>query len=425
MNTPSTATRIATLHAREILDSRGNPTVEVTAVLDGGARGTASVPSGASTGIHEALELRDGDAQRYGGKGVRNAVAAVHGDLLSAVKGMDATAQKKIDAALIEKDGTENKSRLGANAILGVSLAVAQASAHAVGLPLYRYLAQTFGYRKKTFSMPTPMMNIINGGRHADSGLDIQEYLLMPQRASFAENLRMGSEIFHTLGGILKEHYTTLVGDEGGYAPRLKSDHEAFELILEAVDAAGYTPTKDVKLGIDAAASEFFNEKEQAYFLTSEKRKLSSQQLVSLLGEWVEKYHLASIEDGLHQDDWQGWVEMTALLGARCQLVGDDLFVTNVRRLREGIGKKVANAVLVKVNQIGSLSETMACISLAQKSKYAVAISHRSGETCDTTIADLAVAVGAEYLKAGSLSRSERLAKYNRLLTIEEELAAV
>ncbi len=415
---------ITALHPREILDSRGNPTVEVTAILADGSEGVASVPSGASTGVHEALELRDGDAKRYGGKGVLKAVNAVKNQLFAAVKGMDALQQKRIDAALCETDGTENKSRLGANAILGVSLAVAHAAARSTGVPLYRYLAATFGYRKKTFSMPIAMMNIVNGGRHADNGLDIQEYLLMPQRGSFAENLRIGAEVFHTLGTLLKGRYSTQVGDEGGYAPRLKTDHEAFELILEAVATAGYRAGRDVKLGIDLASSEFFDAHEQAYVLTSEKRKLSSQQLVSLLGEWVDTYHLASIEDGLHQDDWEGWATMTETLGKKCQLVGDDLFVTSVKRLTEGVKRNVANAILIKVNQIGTLSETMACIALAQKSKYAVAASHRSGETCDTTIADLAVAVGAQYLKAGSLSRGERLAKYNRLLAIEEELHA-
>ncbi len=416
---------ISSLHAREILDSRGNPTVQTVAVLSNGTKGCASVPSGASTGVHEALELRDKDPKRYGGKGVLTAVGNVRGELFEAVKGKDAYDQRGIDAALLECDGTENKSRLGANAILSISLAVAHAAARASDTPLYRYLADTFKFPSKKFRVPYPMMNIFNGGRHADNGMEIQEYLLIPRKKVFSENLRMGSEIFHKLGELLSTRHSTLVGDEGGYAPRLDNDHEAFEKILESISLSGYRIDKDVSLGIDAAASEFYDAKEKSYILTSEKRKLASTQFISLLDEWRDKYHLMSIEDGLAEDDWEGWKLLTERMGKSCLLVGDDLFVTSTKRLGEGIKQSVANAILIKVNQIGSLTETMDCIKLAKQHRYTVVISHRSGETCDTTIADLAVGTGAEYLKAGSLSRGERLAKYNRLVAIEEQIATL
>ena len=418
------ATKIKDIRAREILDSRGNPTVAVRVEVEGGFVGMASVPSGASTGVHEALELRDGDKKRYGGQGVLKAVENVNKIIGPKLRGMDVTLQRKIDDAMLSLDGTENKSKLGANAILGVSLAVARAGAAARGIPLYTYLRSVYGISRKGFELPLPMMNILNGGRHADFAIDFQECMIIPKMKKFAERVRAGSEIFHALGKILKKKgHVTSVGDEGGFAPRLASNEEAFELILDAIEAAGYAPGKDVGLGADVAASEFYDEDKKTYNLNVEKKVLAPAELIKLYEKWLAKFPLVSIEDGLAEDDWENWEDLTAKLGKKLTLVGDDLFVTNVKRLEMGISRKVGNAILIKVNQIGSLSETMDTIMLAQQNKYKVAISHRSGETADTFIADLAVAVGAEFIKTGSLSRSERLEKYNRLMEIEEETA--
>jgi len=418
------ATKIKDIRAREILDSRGNPTVAVRVEVEGGFVGMASVPSGASTGVHEALELRDGDKKRYGGQGVLKAVENVNKIIGPKLRGMDVTLQRKIDDAMLGLDGTENKSKLGANAILGVSLACARAGAAARAIPLYTYLRSVYGISRKGFELPLPMMNILNGGRHADFAIDFQECMIIPKMKKFAERVRAGSEIFHALGKILKKKgHVTSVGDEGGFAPRLASNEEAFELILDAIEAAGYAPGKDVGLGADVAASEFYDEDKKTYNLNVEKKVLAPAELIKLYEKWLAKFPLVSIEDGLAEDDWENWEDLTAKLGKKLTLVGDDLFVTNVKRLEMGISRKVGNAILIKVNQIGSLSETMDTIMLAQQNKYKVAISHRSGETADTFIADLAVAVGAEFIKTGSLSRSERLEKYNRLMEIEEETA--
>lgn len=409
-------TSIIGLRAREVLDSRGNPTLEAEVELEGGAVGRAMVPSGASTGTHEALELRDGGS-RYGGKGVRRAVASVNERIAPELIGMNALDQEAVDRAMLELDGTPNKANLGANAILGVSLATARAAAEALGLPLYRYLGGVQGV-----VLPVPLMNVINGGRHADNRVDFQEFMLVPAGApSFQEALRIGVEVFHALKGVLKaKGYSTNVGDEGGFAPDLKSNEEAVELLLEAVQKAGYTPGKEVALALDVAATELY--REGRYHLEGEGRILSREEMVGLLEAWVEKYPILSIEDGLAEDDWEGWRLLTERLGGRIQLVGDDLFVTNPARLKEGIERKVANAILVKVNQIGTLTETLEAIRLAQRSGYRAVISHRSGETEDSFIADLAVAVNAGQIKTGSLSRSDRLAKYNQLLRIEEGL---
>jgi enolase len=411
-------TAIIDIHAREILDSRGNPTVEVEVLLDGGDSGRAAVPSGASTGAHEAVELRDGDAARYGGKGVLKAVGAVNGEIFDALSGFDATEQELIDATLVELDGTADKSRLGANAILGVSLAVAHAAADATGLPLYRYIG---GAHART--LPTPMMNVINGGAHADNALDIQEFMIVPVGAgSMADAVRMGAEIFHTLRKqLIEAHHTTNVGDEGGFAPNLASADVALEALMRAIEAAGYKPGDDVALAFDAAATEFFTG--GAYVLEGEDRRFDSAALVTYYEELVGRYPIVSIEDGMAEDDWEGWEMLTAALGDRVQLVGDDVFVTNPSRLAEGIARNVANAVLVKLNQIGTLSETLETIAQAHRAGYAVVVSHRSGETEDTTIADLAVATNCGQIKTGSLSRTDRLAKYNQLIRIEEELA--
>lgn len=410
-------TVIVDLVAREILDSRGNPTVEVDAVLEDGSRGRAAVPSGASTGAHEAVELRDGDRGRYGGKGVAQAVDAVNTEIFDAVGGLDAERQFDIDRTMTELDGTENKSRLGANAILGVSLAVAKAAAVAARQPLYRYVG---GVGART--LPVPLMNIINGGAHADNPIDIQEFMIMPVGAStFADALRMGAEIFQTLRKSLQDAgHNTNVGDEGGFAPGLSSTEDALGFVIKAIEAAGYKPGDDVVLALDCAATEYFAEGK--YELAGEGRSLGPDEMVSYLAELVARYPIRSIEDGMAEDDWEGWRMLTAAIGERCQLVGDDLFVTNTARLADGIDKGVANSILVKVNQIGTLTETLEAVETAQRAAYTAVMSHRSGETEDATIADLAVATNCGQIKAGSLSRSDRLAKYNQLLRIAEEL---
>ena len=406
------------IHAREILDSRGNPTVEADVILVSGVRGRAAVPSGASTGEHEAVELRDGDSKRYGGKGVVKAVDNVNELIARPLKGMDARDQGEIDRTLIEIDGTPTKSKLGANAILAVSLATARAAANDQNLPLYRYLG---GENAKT--LPVPMMNIVNGGAHADNNVDFQEFMIVPVGAEkFSEALRMGAEIFHTLKSVLKKKgYATSVGDEGGFAPNLKSNEEAIETIIEAISQAGYEAGSDVLLALDPAASEFYDG--EAYvFKKSDGRKLSSDQMISYWKDWADKYPIISIEDGMAENDWDGWKALTDELDQRIQLVGDDLFVTNTKFLQKGIELGVANSILIKVNQIGTLTETLLCIELAKANNRTAIISHRSGETEDAFIADLAVATNAGQIKTGSLSRSDRIAKYNQLLRIEEEL---
>ncbi len=408
---------IERVHAREVIDSRGNPTVEAEVHLAGGIVGRAIVPSGASTGAREAIELRDGDKGRFLGKGVTRAVANVNGEINEAIKGMSVHALSDIDNRMIELDGTENKSRLGANAILAVSLAAAQAGALERGQPLFSYLGGD-----AAVTLPVPMMNIINGGEHADNSIDMQEFMIIPAGApSFSEALRYGVEVFHALKQVLAARgLSTAVGDEGGFAPDLPSNEAAIEAIMEAIEKAGYTPGKDVFLGLDAASSEYV--KDGKYVLAGENRTLDAAGMVDLLAEWVEKYPILSIEDGMAEDDWDGWALLTERLGDKCQLVGDDLFVTNEKILREGIERKVANSMLVKVNQIGTLTETLAAMRLAQENGYSNVVSHRSGETEDTTIADLAVATNAGQIKTGSLSRSDRIAKYNQLLRIEERL---
>ena len=410
-------TAITDIIGREILDSRGNPTVEVDVILEDGAKGRAAVPSGASTGAHEAVELRDADKARYGGKGVRKAVDAVNGEIYDALGGMDAEAQTKIDETLITLDGTPNKSRLGANAILGVSLAVAKAAAAAKNEPLYRYVG---GPAART--LPVPMMNIVNGGVHADNPIDFQEFMIVPLGApTFAEALRAGAEIFHTLKGQLHAaKLNTNVGDEGGFAPDLKSAEAALDFIMQAIVKAGYKPGEDVMLALDCAATEFF--KDGVYTYEGEGKKRSRQDQVKYLGELIERYPIVSIEDGMAEDDWEGWKSLTDHIGNKCQLIGDDLFVTNVTRLARGIRDGVANSILVKVNQIGTLTETLAAVEMAHKAGYTAVMSHRSGETEDSTIADLAVATNCGQIKTGSLARSDRTAKYNQLLRIEEEL---
>jgi enolase len=410
--------KIDQIHAREILDSRGNPTVEADVVLKGGARGRAAVPSGASTGEHEAVELRDGDPRRYGGKGVLKAVQNVNDVIARELKGKDALDQTAIDRALIELDGTANKSNLGANALLAVSMANARAAANYQQQPLYRYLG---GPDANT--LPVPMMNIINGGAHADNNVDFQEFMIVPAGAEgFSEALRVGAEIFHSLKSVLKKKgYATSVGDEGGFAPNLKSNEEAIETILEAIAQAGYRAGDDVLLALDPAASEFYDNGSYL-FKKSDQRKLTSDQMVSFWESWVNQYPIVSIEDGMAENDWDGWKTLTNQLGKGVQLVGDDLFVTNTSFLRKGIERGVANSILIKVNQIGTLTETLECIGLAKTNHYTTVISHRSGETEDAFIADLAVATNAGQIKTGSLSRSDRIAKYNQLLRIEEEL---
>lgn len=409
--------KIANIHAREILDSRGNPTVEADVTLESGHMGRAAVPSGASTGSREAIELRDGDKSRYLGKGVLNAVANVNGEIRNALIGKDASDQVAIDQVMIDLDGTENKDRLGANAILAVSMASAKAAAAYTGLPLYRYL----GGESATI-MPVPMMNIINGGSHADNSVDLQEFMIQPVGATdIAEAIRCGAEIFHSLKKVLGNRgLNTAVGDEGGFAPDLPSNEAAIEVILEAIDAAGYTAGKDVFIAIDAASSEFY--KNGKYELASEGKSLTAAEFVDVLASWVDKYPILSIEDGLDESDWDGWALLTEKLGDKIQLVGDDLFVTNTRILKEGIDKHIANSILIKVNQIGTLTETFAAIDMAKAAGYTAVISHRSGETEDATIADLVVATGTGQIKTGSMSRSDRVAKYNQLLRIAEEL---
>jgi enolase len=408
---------IVDIVAREILDSRGFPTVEADVLLESGALGRAAVPSGASTGSREAIELRDGDGTRFGGKGVLNAVEFANTEICEAVVGLDASEQAFIDQTLIDLDGTDNKSRLGANAILAVSLATARAAAEESGLPLYRYLGGA-----GRMIMPVPMMNVINGGAHADNGLDMQEFMIIPLGFErFGEALRAGAEVFHTLKKLLHEKkLSTAVGDEGGFAPRLPKHAAAIDVILEAIAAAGYEPGEEIALSIDCASSEFYADGK--YTLASEKLTLDSAQFVDYLAAWADKYPIVSIEDGMAENDWDGWRLLTERLGGSIQLVGDDIFVTNSRIIREGIARGVANSVLIKVNQIGTLTETFDAIGLARRAGYTTVISHRSGETEDTTIADLAVATGAMQIKTGSMSRSDRIAKYNQLLRIEEEL---
>jgi enolase len=412
-------TAIVDIIGREILDSRGNPTVEVDVVLEDGSLGRAAIPSGASTGAHEAVELRDGDKARYGGKGVRKAVDAVNGEIYDALGGMDAEAQVQLDETMIALDGTPNKARLGANAILGVSLAAAKAAAASTATPLYRYVGGTAARL-----LPVPMMNIVNGGVHADNPIDFQEFMIMPVGApSFADAVRAGSEIFHTLRGALKAAgLNTNVGDEGGFAPNLKSAEAALDFVMQAITKAGYKPGGDVMLALDCAATEFF--KDGKYQYEGEGKTRSPQQQADYLAELVGKYPIVSIEDPMSEDDWDGWKILTQKIGAKCQLVGDDLFVTNVTRLSRGIKDGIANSVLIKVNQIGTLTETLATVEMAHKAGYTCVMSHRSGETEDATIADLAVATNCGQIKTGSLARSDRTAKYNQLLRIEEQLGA-
>ena len=411
--------RIEKIKAREVLDSRGNPTVEVDCMLEGGVRGRSIVPSGASTGEHEALELRDGDKKRYLGKGVLKAVTNVNAVIAPELIGQDATLQSHIDQLMISMDGTKNKSKLGANAMLGVSMAVARAAAQSHQLPLYRYIGGV-----KASVLPVPMMNIVNGGAHADNNVDLQEFMIVPVGApNLPEAVRMGAEVFHNLKKILHDNgHATAVGDEGGFAPNLKSNQEAIELILKAIEAAGYKPGDEISLALDAASSEFYDKKGKYIFKKSDKSVKTADEMVKLYAEWVKKYPIVSIEDGLAEDDWDGWQALTRELGQKVQLVGDDLFVTNTERLARGMGMGVGNAILIKVNQIGTLTQTLDAINMARKASYGIVISHRSGESEDTFIADLAVATNAGQIKTGSMSRTDRVAKYNQLLRISEEL---
>lgn len=411
-------TTIIDVFAREILDSRGNPTIEVDVVLESGIIGRAAIPSGASTGENEAVELRDGDKKRYNGKGVLKAVKNVNDIIADEVIGFDATDQVGIDNMMIELDGTDNKAKLGANAILGVSMAAAKAAAQVFELPLYRYLGGT-----NAKVLPVPMMNILNGGKHADNNVDLQEFMIFPVNApTFAESLRMGTEVFHSLKNVLnKKGYNTAVGDEGGFAPSLKSNDEAVEVILEAIEKANYKPGRDVYIALDPASSEFF-EKGKYVFKKSDKSSKTPEQMVRFYEKWVKQYPIISIEDGMAENDWEGWKMITEALGTKIQLVGDDIFVTNTEMLAKGIEKGVANSILIKVNQIGTLTETFDCIEMAKRAGYTTVISHRSGETEDTTIADIAVATNAGQIKTGSASRTDRIAKYNQLIRIEEEL---
>ena len=413
-------TTIIDVLAREILDSRGNPTLEVEVQLESGVIGRAAVPSGASTGEHEAVELRDGDKSRYGGKGVLKAIDNVNEKIADEIIDLDATDQVEIDQLLIALDGTPNKEVLGANAILGVSLAIAKAAAETLGLPLYRYIG---GVNART--LPVPMMNILNGGSHADNNVDFQEFMIMPVGApNFAEALRMGAETFHSLKSVLKKKgYNTAVGDEGGFAPNLKSNDEAVEVILEAITKAGYKAGEEICLALDVAASEMYQKDKKVYqFFKSSQKEFTAEQMVDFYANWLKQYPIISLEDGLDENDWDGWKLLTEKLGSKVQLVGDDIFVTNTTKLSEGISKGIANSILIKVNQIGSLTETLDCIEMAKKASYTNVISHRSGETEDTTIADIAVATNVGQIKTGSLSRTDRIAKYNQLLRIEEEL---
>jgi len=413
-------TEIVAIRAREILDSRGNPTVEADVILESGALGRAAVPSGASTGEHEAVELRDGDKSHYMGKGVLQAVENVETIIAPELEGFDASNQRLLDQTMIALDGTANKSKLGANAILAVSMAAARAAALTLELPLYRYLGGV-----NASVLPTPMMNVLNGGAHADSSVDFQEFMVMPVGAErFSDALRWGAEVFHTLKGVLKKKgYSTAVGDEGGFAPSLKSNSEAIEVILEAIELAGYKPGTDICIALDPASSEFYNKETGKYvFKKSDKRELSSEEMVNFYDNWVRQYPIVSLEDGLAEDDWDGWRILTDKLGGKIQLVGDDIFVTNVQRLQRGIEEGVGNSILIKLNQIGTVTETFEAIDLARRYGYTSVISHRSGETEDTFIADFAVATGAGQIKTGSASRTDRIAKYNQLLRIEEEL---
>jgi enolase len=411
---------ITHIHARQILDSRGNPTVEAEVFTEDGGFGRAAVPSGASTGIHEAVELRDGDKSQYLGKGVMQAVDNVNNIIAEALEGEEVAAQNEIDRILIELDGTENKSNLGANAMLAVSLACAKAAADEMGMPLYRYIG---GVNANT--LPIPMMNILNGGSHADNSIDFQEFMIMPVNAeTFSEALQMGVSVFHHLKSVLKSKgYSTNVGDEGGFAPNIKSNEEAIEIVLESIKSAGYEPGKDIYIAMDAASSEFYNADKKKYiFHKSDNREFTSEELVNYWVEWTEKYPILSIEDGLAEDDWAGWKLLTEKIGDKVQLVGDDLFVTNVKRLKRGVDENIGNSILVKVNQIGTLSETIDAIELATQASFTNILSHRSGETEDTTIADICVAMNSGLIKTGSASRSDRMSKYNQLIRIEEEL---
>jgi enolase len=410
---------IAKIQAREILDSRGNPTLEVDVYTDSGHMGRAAVPSGASTGAHEAAELRDGDKKRYLGKGVLKAVANVNGALNDELVGAYVGDQAMIDRVMIALDGTPNKSNLGANAILGVSLAVAKAAASEAGLPLYRYVGGT-----NACTLPVPMMNILNGGAHADNKVDVQEFMVMPIGAStFAEGLRMGTEVFHALKGVLKaKKLSTNVGDEGGFAPDLKSNEDALKLVMQAIEKAGYRPGEDIMIALDAASTEFYDAKKKRYVLESTGDSLSGDDMIAMWKDWSKRYPILSIEDGMDEDDWAGWKKLTNTIGDKVQLVGDDLFVTNTTRLARGIKEGIANSILVKVNQIGTLTETLEAVEMAHKAGYTAVMSHRSGETEDSTIADLAVATNCGMIKTGSASRSDRIAKYNQLLRIEEQL---
>jgi enolase len=411
--------RIQNIKAREVLDSRGNPTVEVDCILEGGVRGRSIVPSGASTGEHEALELRDGDKKRFLGKGVLKAVANVNGIIAPALAGQDATLQSHIDQLMLTLDGTKNKSKLGANAMLGVSMAIARAASKSHSLPLFRYIGGV-----KASVLPVPMMNIVNGGAHADNNVDFQEFMIMPIGApSLPEAVRMGAEVFHHLKKILHDNgHGTAVGDEGGFAPNLKSNQEAIELILKAIETSGYRPGDDIALALDTASSEFYDKKGKYVFKKSDKSLKTADDMIRLFADWVSKYPIVSIEDGLAEDDWEGWQALTREIGRKVQLVGDDLFVTNTERLARGMGMGVANAILIKVNQIGTLTQTLDAINMARKASYGIVISHRSGESEDTFIADLAVATNAGQIKTGSMSRTDRVAKYNQLLRINEEL---
>ena len=414
--------QISKIRALEILDSRGNPTLKVEVHTKGGAVGFANVPSGASTGSHEALELRDENPKRYHGKGVRNAIKTIQEKIFPALRGMNVTDHQKIDCLMIKMDNTPNKSRLGANSVLGVSLACARAGAATCNLPLFRYLQEVYSFRKQK-SLPVPMCNLINGGVHSDSGLDIQEFMVVPEgiKKSFAEKIRAVSEIYHVLGKILQEKcYSTAIGDEGGYASRLKNNQAALEFLELAVKKAGYKPGSEIKLGIDAAASEFYDKKKKVYRLKKEKKTLTAEKLVQLYKRWSRKFPFTIIEDGLAEDDWSGWRHLTKTLGEKISLLGDDFTVTNVLRLQEALDQNACNAILIKTNQIGTLSEAVECIRLAQAHQFKVAISHRSGETSGHFIADLAVASGADYVKSGAPCRGERVAKYNRLIEIEQ-----
>jgi enolase len=420
------STKIQSVHGREILDSRGNPTVEADVVLEGGVRGRAAVPSGASTGEHEALELRDGDKSRYGGKGVLKAGGNINGAIAKAVVGLDAADQKGLDGKMIELDGTPTKGKLGANAILAVSMAAARAAAAAAGLPLYKYLARCSSDSAAN-KLPVPMMNILNGGAHADNSVDVQEFMVMPLGApSFHEALRWGVEVFHALKAVLhKNGYSTAVGDEGGFAPNLKSNDEAIERVLEAITAAGYKPGEQIAIALDPASSEFYDKAKKKYvFKKSDKSERSSEQMVAFWENWVRQFPIVSIEDGLSEEDWPGWQALTRDLGKKIQLVGDDVFVTNPEIFARGISEKIGNAILIKLNQIGTVTETIAAIEMARSAGYASIASHRSGETEDTFIADLSVGLGTGQIKTGSASRTDRVAKYNQLLRIEEELGA-